>query len=104
MRKCKNCVVWLLGVCGMDYCRQEREVLIEQAQRFADQRGHTLTEFVKVKGYAIWQARCVRCDWPAAINLDPPPNEPDIYGKAVTTNCPEMDSEPSRARSDEKMP
>ena len=91
--RCKDCVVGLFGACGIDHCRQEREALIEQARRLAEQHGHTLAEFVKVKSYAIWQARCVRCGQSAAINLNPSPNEPDVYGEAVTTNCPEIVSE-----------
>jgi hypothetical protein len=103
MIKCKNCVVGLLGVCSEDYCRQEREVLIEQAQQAAEQGGHTLTEFIKVKDYAIWQARCVGCNWLAAINLNPPPNEADVYGEAVTTACPEFEGIAEQARSDEEV-
>jgi hypothetical protein len=98
MITCKNCVVGLFGMChNMEFCRLEREILMEQAQQSAEQRGHTLAEFVKVKGCAIWQAQCIRCDWLAAINLDPPPNEADIYGEAVTTACPEIDGEQSGA-------
>lgn len=94
MINCKNCVVGLFGVChNMEFCHVERGILVEQAQQAAEQRGHTLAEFVKVKDYAIWQARCIRCDWLVAINLNPPPNEPDVYGEAVTITCPEIDSE-----------
>jgi len=103
MSKCKDCVVGLFGVCGVDYCRQEREVLTEEAQQTAEQCGHTLTEFVKIKDYPIWEARCVRCERLAAINLDPPPNEPDIYGEALAVNCPEIDDEQIAARSDAEM-
>jgi hypothetical protein len=89
MSRCKDCVVGLLGACGTDYCGPERTALIEEAQRSAEQRGHTLAEFVKVKDYPIWQARCVRCGRLAAINLDPSPDEADIYGEALTVVCPE---------------
>lgn len=91
MPKCKNCVVGLFGVCSEDFCRPEREGLVEEAQRSAEQHGHTLTEFVKIEDYPIWQARCVRCGQLAAINLDPLPNEPDVTGEALTVNCPEVD-------------
>ena len=103
MSKCKDCVVGLLGVCGIDYCRQEREVLIEEAQQAAEQRGHSLTEFVKVKDHPIWEARCVRCGQLAAIHLDPVPNEADITGEALAGHCPEIDSEQSGATSEEEM-
>jgi hypothetical protein len=104
MKKCKNCVVGLFGACGIDYCYSEREGLIEEAQRFAEQRGHSLAEFVKVQDYPIWQARCVRCGQLAAINLDPASNEPDVYGEAASVTCPETDDEQSRAGFDENLP
>ena len=88
--KCKNCVVGLLGTCH-DYCRPEREGLIEEAQRRAEQLGHVLAGFVKVKDYAIWEARCERCGRVAAIALDPPLNEPDVYGEAVVARCTATD-------------
>lgn len=97
MQKCKNCVVKLFGVCN-DYCRPEREALIEEALRSAEQRGHVLAEFVKVKDYPIWEARCVRCGQLVAVNLDPPPNQPDVYGEAVTLNCTEIDEEESAVK------
>jgi len=103
MSKCRDCVVGLLGVCGVDYCRQEREVLIEQARQAAERRGHSLTEFVKVRNYPIWEALCVRCGRLAAINLDPVPNEADIYGEALAVNCPEIDGEQIAARSGAEM-
>jgi hypothetical protein len=87
MQRCKDCVAMgLLGICD-DYCREEREPLIDEARRSAEQHGHTLTEFDKVKDYAIWQAKCVRCGQLAAVNLDPPPNGADIYGEATTITC-----------------
>jgi hypothetical protein len=103
MKKCKNCVVGLFGVCGIDYCHAEREGLIEEAQRSAEERGHSLAEFVKVQDYPIWQARCVRCGQLAAINLDPAPNEPDVYGEAALVTCPVTDAEQSGARFDEDV-
>jgi hypothetical protein len=89
MQRCKDCVAMgLLGVCD-DYCVEERQVLTDQARQSAEQRGHTLTEFFKVKDYAIWKARCVHCGQQATINLDPPPNGADVYGEATTTACPQ---------------
>lgn len=104
MKKCKNCVVGLFGACGIDYCYAEREGLIEEAQRSAEGRGHSLAEFVKVPDDPIWQAWCVRCGQLVAINLDPAPNEPDVYGEAASVTCPEADDEQSGARLDEDMP
>jgi predicted molibdopterin-dependent oxidoreductase YjgC len=92
-KRCKDCVVGLLGACGLDYCRQEREALIEEALLSAEARGHALSEFVKVQDHPIWEARCVHCGQLAAVCLDPAPNEPDVYGEALTTDCPKMDPE-----------
>jgi hypothetical protein len=91
MIRCKKCAVGLLGACGLDYCQQEREVLIEQAQQAAEERGHTLSSFEKIKDYPIWQATCSQCGQMAAINLDPPAGEPDVYGDAVSGVCPKAE-------------
>ena len=88
MIRCKQCAVGLLGACSLDYCQTEREVLIVQARQAAEARGHTLTEFEKEKDYPIWRATCTQCGQRAAINLDPPTGEPDIYGEAVANACP----------------
>jgi hypothetical protein len=93
MRRCKDCAVGLLGACGIDYCRQEREALIEEALLSAEARGHAFSAFVKVKGQPIWEVRCVHCGRLAAVCLDPAPNEPDVYGEALTTDCPQVDPE-----------
>ncbi|MFP4343080.1 MAG: hypothetical protein ACLFU8_00170 [Anaerolineales bacterium] len=87
MQKCKDCVVGLLGVCRLDYCRPERQVLIAQALELAEDRGHTLAEFVKVDGCPIWQTRCDRCGREAAINLDPPRGSFPVYGEALKESC-----------------
>ena len=100
MIRCKECAVGLLGACRLDYCQAEREALIEQAQQAAEAYGHPLTEFTKVKDYPIWQATCSLCGQTVAINLDPPAGEPDIYGTAVASACPETDvSEPEPTAS-----
>jgi hypothetical protein len=104
MKKCKNCVVALFGACGIDYCYAEREGLIEEAQRSAEQHGHSLGEFVKVPDHPIWQARCVRCGQLVAINLDPAPNEPDVYGEAASVACPVTDDGQGGLRFDEYVP
>ena len=90
MARCKGCSVGLLGACGVDYCRQEREAMVEQAERLARQYGHALTSFSKVKRYPIWQARCVHCGQRVSLNLDPKPNEPDISGPVVEAECPAL--------------
>jgi hypothetical protein len=89
MRRCKECAVGLLGACSLDYCQTEREVLIERAQKDARAHGHTLAGFAKIKSHPIWQATCSLCGQTAAINLDPPTGESDIYGEAVANACPE---------------
>ena len=93
MIRCKKCAVGLLGACSLDYCQNEREALIDQARQAAEREGHTLSSFEKVKDYPIWQATCSQCGQMAAINLDPPTGEPDVYGGAVSEACPE--AEPS---------
>jgi hypothetical protein len=88
MRTCRGCVAGLFGVCGTDYCAPEREGLIEEAVRRSEQRGHTLTPFRQVKGRPVWDAECTRCGLSATICLNPAPGEPDIYGDAITQDCP----------------
>jgi hypothetical protein len=91
MLRCKKCAVGLLGACGLEYCQSEREILINQALQAAEERGHTLSSFEKIKDYPIWQAKCSQCGQMAAINLDPPTGEPDVYGDAVSKVCPEAE-------------
>jgi len=83
---CKGCVVPLLTVCK-DYCREERESLIEGANCTAERLGHALGEYVHVEGFPIWQARCQRCGRLVVINLDPAPGELAISGEAVAVKC-----------------
>jgi hypothetical protein len=89
MRKCRHCVTGLFWACASDYCYQERQGLIEEAEYRAEQHGHVLTSFAKDKGHPVWRARCSSCGLEAIIRLDPAPNEPDVYGEALTTDCPE---------------
>ena len=89
MKRCKNCVATLLGVCyDMRPCKVEREMLEEQTRQQAGERGHTLGKFTKVEGRAVFHARCVRCDMLAGFNLDPAPGELNLYGAAVENTCP----------------
>ena len=87
MTRCRECTVGLLGACRLDYCQAEREPLIDQAQQTAEAYGHSLTGFAKVKDHPIWQATCSLCGQVAAINLDPPAGDPDVYGEAVASPC-----------------
>jgi hypothetical protein len=98
MPRCKDCAVGLLGACGIDYCRQEREVLIEQIRQAAESRGHALSSFEKVKDRPIWRATCSHCGQLVAVDLDPPPGKPGVYGDAVSGICPEAD--PSEIKAD----
>jgi hypothetical protein len=86
IRKCRDCVVGVLGACN-DYCRPERKALMEQAHESANALGHTLTPFVQVGKRPIWKAHCVRCARSVTVQLDSRPDEPDIYGPAVTHPC-----------------
>lgn len=89
MRRCKNCVVGLFGACRPDYCYGERQGLIEEAEYLAAQGGHVLGSFDKVEGHPIWRSYCVHCGQSAAIALDPAPSEPQVYGDATSTVCPQ---------------
>ena len=88
MKRCKHCTVGLFWACGADYCYQERQGLIEEAQQRAAQRGHTLTAFAKDKGLPLWRARCGDCGHEAVIRLDPAPHQADVDGLAVHAACP----------------
>jgi len=95
--------VGILGACGEDYCQTERRLLIEQARGTAGRQGHILGEFVKVKDYAIWQARCERCEYLVAINLNPAPGELDICGEPVTDACPGFEGQLPESPQDEEQ-
>lgn len=101
MERCKGCVAELLGACREDFCRAEREALIEEAERRARQHGHALGEFVKSKGCPVWRALCIHCGKPVLINLDPVPGEADIYGEALFANCPTTRGRSKAAKTDE---
>ena len=87
MGGCRECAVGLLGACREDYCRSEREPLIEDASGLAAAHGHALSDFVKVSHRPVWQAHCLCCGRLVKINLDPVPNEPDVGGEACETDC-----------------
>ena len=91
MAECKNCVVGVLGACSFEYCRTEREILLEEVLELATALGHRLSEFDKVKDYPVWQARCIYCGQLVAINLDPRPGESEITGGASSARCPGPD-------------
>jgi hypothetical protein len=87
MGGCRDCSVRLLGACHEDYCREEREALIENAVGIAEAHGHALSEFVRIKHHPVWQARCLGCGELARICLDPKPGELDVSGEACETGC-----------------
>ena len=89
-RICKDidCIIEVFGRCRGEYCTGERRGLIEQAQRRAQELGHTLTAFEKVKNCAIWRARCERCGLEAEITLSARPGEPSVYGEALSKKGP----------------
>jgi hypothetical protein len=95
MKKCRHCVTGLFWACDSDYCYQERQGLVEEAQFQTEQHGHVLTSFAKEKGRPIWRAECLGCGQEAIIRLDPAPNEPDVYGEALVTDCPERAQVPN---------
>ena len=87
MEECKGCVADVLGACQGDFCRLERDALVENAQRLATLQGHVLGEFVKSEGCPVWQAVCARCGNTAIINIDPVPGEADLSGEALFAPC-----------------
>jgi hypothetical protein len=91
MRKCKNCTTGLFWACASDYCYQERQGLVEEAQDRAEMHGHVLAPFVKERKQPVWRARCVGCGLEAVIRLDPSLGEPDVYGPALVMECPKRD-------------
>lgn len=84
---CKDCVVGALGTCSGDYCRAEREALIEWATDLAQGKGHQLGEFRKLKGEPVWEARCLRCGRSLSVALSPEPGQPDVSGEVTTEGC-----------------
>jgi len=96
--RCKECVVGHLGACAGDYCRTEREALIEWATGLAQEKGHHLGDFIKLKGESVWEARCLHCGGSLFISLSPEPGQPDVYGQATTQSCPSDDERPTGRR------
>ena len=86
-RRCKDCVAGLFGACGVDYCRPERQGLIEDAQWTAAGRGHQLEAFAKLDGQAAWQSRCAVCGLEVTVRLDPAPGQQDLAGKVLEVDC-----------------
>ena len=98
MPVCKDCVVGLFVTChNEEYCRQEKDALIEQAQEAAESEGHSLAKFTKRRQVAIWHARCVQCGQVATVCLSPSPGEPDVRGEAVSGVCTEAEIEAEKA-------
>jgi len=87
MNKCKGCTAALFGPCH-DYCRAEREGLIEEAQRLAAQGGHALGTFEHIVGYPTWVARCAQCGRMVTATLDPQPGQSVLSGAALEESCP----------------
>lgn len=87
MALCKNCALGLLVACkdGVG-CKQEREILIEEATYHAEQQGHSLTEFIKIKDVPKWQSVCKHCSGQVTIHLDPLPGEATITGILFSNN------------------
>jgi hypothetical protein len=89
MGLCKECAAWQLGACrNLDYCLEERTVLIEQASRLATDRGHTLAAFERqTAGHSIFEAVCERCGQSVCIDMNPGDGERELFGQAITFDC-----------------
>jgi len=87
MTTCRNCVAQLLGACDGDYCHAERVGLIEQVERLAADRGHTLSPFEKTKGHPLWTAHCEVCGLQVMYTLDPEPGVMAIHGDLIESDC-----------------
>ncbi len=104
MGSCRRCSAWHLGVCrDRNYCRAERESLMEGAQKLAEQRGHTLTEFVWVEQLlSILQSQCIHCGKTVVIDVNPGPGEKDMYGEALIIICIKFDGDRDDAKANER--
>jgi len=94
MSSCKDCVAWQFGACRYkDYCLPERLALMEQAETLAAEQGHQLGEFSRVaEGLSLFRAVCIRCGRPATIDVNPGPDETDLFGEALTESCDAEDA------------
>ncbi|MCJ7736130.1 MAG: hypothetical protein MUQ10_02290 [Anaerolineae bacterium] len=91
MASCKECVAGRFGLCHSgEYCRVEREVLVEEAVRIVEERAHVMGECVKVKGCSQWVLRCELCGRSVLLDLNPAPGEPDISGDALAEDCDQL--------------
>jgi hypothetical protein len=90
MGTCTECIAWQFGACrDKSYCLAERESLIEQAVARAAEHGHAPGEFSRRReGYSVFQAHCTRCSRVVAVDVNPAPGEPDVFGEALTVDCP----------------
>lgn len=104
MGSCRECPVWQFGVCrDRNYCRAEREALMEVAQRLAEQRGHSLTEFARIEhDSSIFACECIDCGKKVAVDTNPGPDEKDMYGEALTGNCTQFEGDQGGAKADER--
>ncbi|MGQ9501182.1 MAG: hypothetical protein ACUVSF_07885 [Anaerolineae bacterium] len=91
MGLCKECIAFHLGAChNLDYCRQEREALIEEAHQRAREHGHAeLGDFALWReGHSIFEAHCLACGMAVRIDVNPAIGEPDLDGEAIILDCP----------------
>ena len=95
MGLCRDCAAFQLGACRrLDYCRQEREPLMEEARQLAQARGHDLGEFaIRQDGHSIFEARCMQCGRTVSIDVNPGPGERDVSGDAVIMDCQQHQDE-----------
>ncbi len=91
MGLCKECVAFHLGACrNLDYCRQERQALMEEAYQSVQAHGHSeLSPFVRWReGYSIFEAHCLACGMVVRIDVNPAPGECELCGEALSQDCP----------------
>lgn len=66
------------------------KTLSTRGRSVAKARGHDMSRLSKTRLWAnrpVWSAQCVKCHAFLSINTNPAPNEIDISGDSVATNC-----------------
>jgi len=63
------------------------ETLIRKARISCDWRNHDMKPFRRISDHEAF-SECWRCRRTCTVNIRPLPNETDMAGEALATNCP----------------